>query len=137
MDKKIMEKLEEGYCKVLQHYADKGMESPESVETTKAALSGMVKMKMLEEMEKFEQESSNRSYRSYDGDGGSYRRSHAMGQYDGGSYEGSYRRGRSHDGYGYEGGRSGHGMRERLEQMMEEAGSERERRAIQEALQKM
>lgn len=137
MDKKIMEKLEEGYCKVLQHYAEKGMESPESVETTKAALSGMVKMKMLEEMEKFGEESSNRSYRSYDGDG-SYRRSHAMGQYEGGGGGGgSYRRGRSHDGYGYEGGRSGHGMRERLEEMMEEAGSERERRAIEEALQKM
>ena len=82
-------------------------------------------------MDKYNEE---HSYRSYDGDG-SYRRgySHAMGQYDGEG--GSYRRGYSHE--GYEGGHSGHGMRERLEEMMDQAGSERERRAIQEALQKM
>jgi len=135
MEKQTMGKLEMELCDILQDYAQKGIKSASDVETVKHALSGISKLKIIEEMDKYNEEHSNRSYRSYDGDGSSYRRSHAMGQYDGGSYEGSYRRGRSHD--GYEGGRSGHGMRERLEQMMEEAGSERERRAIEEALQKM
>ena len=131
MEKQVMGKLEMELCDILQDYAQKGIKSASDVETVKHALSGISKLKIIEEMDKYNEEHSNRSYRSYDGDGGSYRRSHAMGQYDGDSY----RRGRSHD--GYEGGRSGHGMRERLEQMMEEAGSERERRAIEEALQKM
>ena len=134
MDMKTMEKLKDGFCEVLHDNAERGFTSASSVELAKTALSGLVKLKMLEEMDKYNEEHSNRPYRSYDGDG-SYRRgySHTMGQYDGEG--GSYRRGYSHE--GYEGGRSGHGMRERLEQMMEEAGSERERRAIQEALQKM
>lgn len=136
MEKQVMGKLEMELCDILQDYAQKGIKSASDVETVKHALSGISKLKIIEEMDKYDEEHSNRSYRSYDGDyGGSYRRSHAMGQYDGGSYEGSYRRGRSHD--GYEGGRSGHGMRERLEQMMEEADSDREREAIRMALQKL
>ena len=134
MEKQTMSKLEMELCDILQDYAQKGIKSSSDVESVKHALSGISKLKIIEEMDKYNEEHSNRSYRSYDGDG-SYRRgySHAMGQYEGEG--GSYRRGYSHE--GYEGGRSGHGMRERLEQMMEEAGSERERRAIQEALQKM
>ena len=134
MEMQVKDKLEMELCDVLKDYAQKGIKSASDVETVKHALSGISKLKIIEEMDKYNEEHSHRSYRSYD-DGGSYRRgySHAMGQYDGEG--GSYRRGRSHD--GYEGGRSGHGMRERLEQMMEEARSDRERMAIQEALQKM
>ena len=130
MDMQVKNKLEMELCDVLKDYAQKGIKSADDVETVKHALSGISKLKIIEEMDKYNAEHSHRSYRSYDGEG-SYRRgySHAMEQ-DGGSY----RRGYSHD---YEGGRSGHGMRERLEEMMDQAGSERERRAIQEALQKM
>ena len=132
MDMKTMEKLEDGFCKVLQNYADRGMKSPDDVETAKAALSGMVKMKMLEEMERYDNERSGRYY--YDDDRGmsgrhSYRRRDSMGRYaDGGNM--SYRR-------MYDGGMSGHDIRPQLERMLEEADSERERRAIEEALQKM
>ena len=135
MDMQVKNKLEMELCDVLKDYAQKGIKSADDVETVKHALSGISKLKIIEEMDKYNEEHSHRSYRSYDGEG-SYRRgySHAMGQYDDGSYDGSYRRGRSHD---YEGGHSGHGMRERLEQMMSDARSDRERMAIQEALQKM
>jgi hypothetical protein len=136
MDMKTMEKLEDGFCKVLQNYAERGMKSPDDVETAKAALSGMVKMKMLEEMERYDNERSGRSY--YDDDAGmsnmrSYRRRDSMGRYaDGGNM--SYRR--YHDG-GYDGGMSGHDMRQQLERMMEEADSERERQALRAAMQKL
>ena len=129
---KTMEKLEDGFCKVLQNYADRGMKSPDDVETAQAVLSGMVKMKMLEEMERYDNERSGRYY--YDDDRGmsgrhSYRRRDSMGRYaDGGNM--SYRR-------MYDGGMSGHDIRPQLERMLEEADSERERRAIEEALQKM
>jgi hypothetical protein len=96
----------------------------------------MVKMKMLEEMERYDNERSGRSY--YDDDAGmsnmrSYRRRDSMGRYaDGGNM--SYRR--YHDG-GYDGGMSGHDMRQQLERMMEEADSERERQALRVAMQKL
>lgn len=134
MDKKIMEKLEGGFCEVLHNYAERGMKSPDDVETAKAALSGMVKMKMLEEMENYEAERSGRYY-----DDGmssrSYRRRDSMGRYadNGGSM--SYRR--YHDDGSYEGGFSGHDMRQQLERMMQEADSERERQALRAAMQKL
>ena len=132
MDMKTMEKLEDGFCKVLQNYADRGMKSPDDVETAKAALSGMVKMKMLEEMERYDNERSGRYY--YDDDRGmssrhSYRRRDSMGRYaDGGNM--SYRR-------MYDGGMSGHDIRPQLEHMMEEADSEMDRQAIRAALSKL
>jgi hypothetical protein len=61
MDKKVMEKLEDSFCEVLQSYADKGFQNPSQVETAKAALSGLVKIKMLEGMDKFE----GNSFRAY------------------------------------------------------------------------
>lgn len=137
MDKKIMEKLEGGFCEVLHNYAERGMKSPDDVETAKAALSGMVKMKMLEEMERYDNERSGRSY--YDDDMGmsntrSYRRRDSMGRYaDNGGM--SYRR--YHDDGSYEGGFSGHDMRQQLERMIQEADSERERQALRAAMQKL
>lgn len=133
MDMKVMEKLEEGFCEVLHKYAERGMNSSSDVETAKAALSGMVKMKMLEEMENYEAERSGRYY-----DDGmssrSYRRRDSMGRYaDNGSM--SYRR--YHDDGSYEGGFSGHDMRQQLERMMQEADSERERQALRAAMSKL
>ena len=128
-----MEKLEEGFCEVLHKYAERGMNSSSDVETAKAALSGMVKMKMLEEMENYSDGGMSGRY-YYDDDRGmsgrhSYRRRDSMGRYaDGGNM--SYRR-------MYDGGMSGHDMREQLERMMDEADSERERQALRAAMQKL
>lgn len=90
MDRRVMEKLEEGFCRVLSEFAEKGMKSAQDVETTKAALSGMVKMKMLEEMENY----NGYSGRMYRDDGASYR-DYGGGMYrdDGASYRGYYRDG--------------------------------------------
>ena len=132
MDRRIMEKLEEGFCKVLHEISEQGMRSPEDVETAKAALSGMVKMKMLEEMENFRNGYSGRMYRD-DGDMSSRRDS--MGRYadNGGSYRG-YRDGGSYDGY------SGHDikakMRQKLQEMAMNATGE-ERRYIDEFMNKL
>lgn len=135
MDKKVMTKLEEGFCEVLHRLtrSDKGFQSANDVETAKAALSGLVKMKMLEEMEDYEGGMSGRAY--YDEGGmssrGSYRRD-SHGRYaDSGM---SYRR--HYDG-GFDDGYSGHDMRQQLERMAEEADSERERQVIRAALQKL
>lgn len=135
MDKKIMEKLEDGFCEALHHYAEKGFDSPEKIETVKAALSGLVKMKMLEEMENFESEMSGR----YSEEGGmssrSYRRRDSRGRYmDGGSYRRS--RESSYED-SYDGGMSGHDMRRQLERMIEEADSEKERQALRMAMQRL
>ena len=133
MDMKVMEKLEEGFCEILHKYAERGMNSSSDVETAKAALSGMVKMKMLEEMENYSDGGMSGRY-YYDDDRGmsgrhSYRRRDSMGRYaDGGNM--SYRR-------MYDGGMSGHDMREQLERMMDEADSERERQALRAAMQKL
>ena len=135
MDKKVMEKLEESFCKVLHEISEQGMRSPEEVEAAKAALSGLVKMKMLEEMENFRNGYSGRMYRD-DGDmsNRSYGRD-SMGRYadNGGSYRG-YRDGGSYDGY------SGHDikqkMRQKLQEMMQNANGE-ERRYIEEFMNKM
>lgn len=132
MDMKTMEKLEEGFCEVLHKYAERGMNSSSDVETAKAALSGMVKTRMLKEMENYEAERSGRYY-----DDGmssrSYRRD-SMGRYaDNGGM--SYRR--YHDDGSYEGGFSGHDMRQQLERMMQETDSERERQALRAAMQKL
>ena len=101
------------------------------METAKAALSGIVKMKMLEEMENFRNGYSGRMYRD-DGDmsNRSYGRD-SMGRYadNGGSHRG-YR----DDGY------SGHDikqkMRQKLQEMMQNANGE-ERRYIEEFMNKM
>lgn len=138
MDKKIMDKLEDGFCEALHHYAEKGFDSPEKIETVKAALSGMVKLKMLEEMEEYGEEGM--SGRRYYEDGGmssrrSYHRRDSMGRYaDGGSYRRS--RESSYED-SYDGGMSGHDMRRQLERMIEEADSEKERQALRMAMQRL
>ena len=53
MDMKTMEKLEDGFCKVLHDNAERGFASASSVELAKTALSGLVKLKMLKEMDSF------------------------------------------------------------------------------------
>ena len=136
MDKRVMEKLEEGFCNVLREISEHDMRSLEEVETAKAALSGMVKMKMLEEMENFRNGYSGRMYRD-DGDmsNRSYGRD-SMGRYadNGGSYRG-YR-----DGGSYDDGYSGHDikqkMRQKLQEMMQNANGD-ERRYIEEFMNKM
>ena len=105
MDRRVMEKLEEGVCRALNEVAEKGMNSAQDVETAKAALSGMVKMKMLEEMDNFKD--NGYSGRMYRDDGGSYR-SYGMYRDDGSSYRGY------HDGY------SGHGVADKILSKMKE-----------------
>lgn len=121
MDKKMFEKLEDGFCEVLSDYAERGMKSPECVETAKAALSGLLKIKMLEEMDKFQGYSGRRSY---DEDGMSRR-----GYRDGGSYRRSYR---SYD-EGYSGNHK-EKMKEKLDEMYNNARDDNDRRAIEEML---
>lgn len=133
MDMKTMEKLEDGFCKVLHDNAERGFASASSVELAKTALSGLVKLKMLEEMENYNEGGMSGRY-YYDDDRGmsgrhSYRRRDSMGRYaDGGNM--SYRR-------MYDGGMSGHDIRPQLERMMEEADSEMDRQAIRAALSKL
>lgn len=105
MDRKVMEKLEDNFCKVLHEISEQGMRSPEEVETAKAAISGVVKLKMLEEMENFKD--NGYSGRMYRDDGGSYR-SYGMYRDDGSSYRGY------HDGY------SGHGVADKILSKMKE-----------------
>lgn len=105
MDKKIMERLEDNFCEVLQDFAEKGFQRAEDVETAKAALSGMTKIKILEEMDNFKD--NGYSGRMYRDDGGSYR-SYGMYRDDGSSYRGY------HDGY------SGHGVADKILSKMKE-----------------
>lgn len=79
--------------------------------------------------------SSDGSYR------GSYRGQSEDGSYDGGSYESSYRRGRSMTTGRYISRASGRysrdGMREKLEEMMENAPDDHTRQEIQRLIDKM
>lgn len=128
MDKQMMMKLEEQFCKVIKDITNTGFKSANDVNTAKSAVSGLVKIKALEAME-------NSSWN----DEGSYMRgrSHDMASRDGRSYddrsydEGSYRR--SYDGYDYN--RSGHDdIRQNLERMLKENTSQENRKAIRTVL---
>ena len=133
MDKKMMERLEDGFCEVLQDYAEKGMKSPECVETAKAALSGLLKIRMLEEMENFSRGYSSRGY--YNDEGGSSNR----GYRDGGSSNRGYRDGGGSYRRSRDGGYSGHNdkLMSRLEELRDQAGNDRERQMIEEFISKM
>lgn len=128
MDKKIMEKIEEGFCKVLHEYAETGMRGAQDVEVCKAAVSGVLKLKMLEEMEKYggysERGYRDGSYRGYRDDGASQRGYRD----DGGSYRG-YR-----DGGSYDDGKEA--LRKKLEEMKNSATPEN-RRMIDEWLHRL
>lgn len=128
MEKHIMEQIQTQLCDILRDKAQRGIGSPSDVETVKNALSGINKIKIIEAMERYGDE---RSYASYPVD---YRRGGRMPYYDGDAGDYSYRRARDD---GYDMNHSGHSMREKLEQMMKEAGSDRERMALREALSKM
>lgn len=127
MDKKVAEKLENSFCEVLYEYAEKGFQNPQQVETAKAALSGLVKIKMLDEMERFR---GGNSFRSYNDEGMSTRRD-SMGRYaDDGRSNRSYRMYR--DG-GYSGNHKEQ-MKEKLDEMYNNARDDNDRRAIEEML---
>ena len=132
METKTMQKIEEGLCGVLDSFAQKGINSPDDVETVKHALSGLEKICILDKMY------SGQSGVYYYGNGGnSYSNGGSGNSYSNGgggnrSYQRSYER---YDQYGrmY----SGNDMRSKLERMMGEASNEQERRVIQEAMQKL
>ena len=126
MEKQTMSKLEMELCDILQDYAQKGIKSASDVETVKHALSGLQKILVIDAME----HGRSGDVRYYDGGSG-----RSYGSYDGGSYDSSGRRYRRS--YDYDSTRSGQDMRAQLEQMMQQAGSERERMAIKDALQKL
>lgn len=119
---KVMDKACEMFHEVLMELTDKGhFEKERDVELAKAAVSGIVKIKTLEAMERYEGGSfrGGRSYDDYSRDGESYRRGRGM--------DGRYV---SRDGY------SRGGMREKLEDMMQEANGH-EKEVIREMLTKM
>lgn len=126
MDNKIMEQIESQLCDILRDKAQRGIGAPSDVETVKNALSAINKIKIITAMERYAADDrSYAAYPEYDG----YRRGR-MAYYDDGY-------GRYHSRDDYETNHSGHSMRERLEQMMREAGNDREKMALREALQKM
>lgn len=121
MDMKVMDKINDEFCKVLQKYAETGLRSENDVLTAKAAASGLVKLKMLEEMEKYQGSSfgyRDSGYSEGYRDGMSGRRYHD----DGGSY--GYR----------DGGYSGHDIKaqlmEKLRGMKDQAHNEQEKRMV-------
>ena len=123
----IMHKIESNLWDVLKDYAD-GFKSPAEVETVKHAISSIFKIRCLDEMDNF----SNRGY-SRDGRSRIY--------YD----EGSFRGGRSMDRGSYRDGRNGGSyrysrdsdMREKLEELMQDATDERQRQVIQEMMSRI
>lgn len=121
MDMKVMEKIKDEFCGVLQKYANSGLRSENDVLTAKAAASGLVKLKMLDEMEKYTGSSfgyRDSGYSEGYRDGMSGRRYHD----DGGSY--GYR----------DGGYSGHDIKaqlmEKLREMKDQAHNEQEKRMV-------
>lgn len=124
MEKKVMQKIEDGLCEVLEDFAQKGINTASDVATVKHALSGIEKMKVIEAMEYGVGASGRYPYP-------------AEHNYDGGSYRGNMSSRRGYSRTGFDRGYSGHDMRQQLERMLGEVGSERERMAIEEALQKM
>jgi hypothetical protein len=127
MDTQIMHKIEDNLWNVLGDYA-KGFKSPAEVETVKHALSGIFKIKCLEEMEDYQSshDYGGRSYDRYYNDDMSYRRSR-----DNRDNDGRY----SRDMYSRDGG--GMMMRERLEQLRNEAKDEHQRRIIDDMLNRL
>lgn len=118
MDRRIAEDA----CKYFEEVAKKVLQSneqsPGAVEMMKNAISGAFKADMLA---KGDSGYSQRTYYSRDGDN-SYR----SNSYDGGNSYGHYTRGY----YSRDDGYSGHGMREHLDKMMQEAKDERQRDTI-------
>ncbi len=125
MDHRLMEDLHNGFCEVLHDIAGSKMGTRE-VEVAKNAISGILKLKCIEEMENYRGSSyRGRSYEGMSNDG-SYRRSHDGNGGSGGSYRGN-------SGRNY---RDGGSMREKLENLMDEAQG-KEREMIQEMLSRM
>ena len=125
MDTQIMHKIENNLWEVLGDYA-KGFKTPAEVETVKHALSGIFKIKCLEEMEDYQSSHDyGGRYDRYYNDDNSYRRSR-----DNRDSDGRY----SRDMYSRDGGMM---MRERLEQLRNEAKDEHQRRIIDDMLNRL
>ena len=136
MEKKIMSKIEDAVCDRLKAFAERGINSASDIADVKNATSIIKNMEIIKAMEEHGENGS-----SYDYEGGSYRR-RRMSYDDGGSgrryYDGEGGSGRRYyDNDGYDGGHSGHDMRQKLERMMQEADSEREKQALREVLNKL
>lgn len=138
MEKKIIMKIEDAICDRLKTFAERGINSASDVADVKNATSIIKNMEIIKAMQHGEDGSSydeggsyRRHRRSYD-DGGSGRRYYdGEGGSDGGS---GYSR-RYYDSYDMN--RSGHDMRQKLERMMQEADSDREKQVIKEMLNKL
>lgn len=122
---KSMEKIKDDLCKILDQYADRGINNREDVEIVKNTLSGIQKIQTICGMERL---TGFAGRGSYDGGGGSY---------DGGSYDGgSYRRGGYSRGGSYRDGYSGHGLKEKMQRLAESASPE-EREMLNRFMQQM
>ena len=136
MEKKIIMKIEDAICDRLKAFAERGINSASDVADVKNATSIIKNMEIIKAMEQHGEDGS-----SYD-EGGSYRR-HRRSYDDGGSgrryYDGDGGSGYSRRSYddSYDGGPSGHDMRQKLERMMQEADSDREKQVIKEMLNKL
>ena len=118
MDRKLIEKASDGLHDALEEIMLKGIKTASDIECTKNALSGIKKADELLEND-YDKGRSGRVYPHY-GYEGNFR-----------SYDNSGRMSR-----GYDRRYSGHTMKERMMEMMDEA-TPTERRAIEEALGKM
>ena len=137
MEKKIMSKIEEAVCDRLKAFAERGINSASDIADVKNATSILKNMGIIKAMDEHGEEGS-----SYDYEGGSYRR-HRRSYDDGGSGrryydgEGGGSGRRYYDNDSYDMGHSGHDMRQKLERMMQEADSDREKQVIREMLNKL
>ena len=132
MEKKIMSKIEEAVCDRLKAFAERGINSASDIADVKNATSILKNMGIIKAMDEHGEDGA-----SYDYEGGSYRR-HRRSYDDGGSgrryYDGDGGSGYSRRSYddSYDGGHSGHDMRQKLTRMMQEADSDREKQVIKE-----
>ena len=125
MEKKIMSKIEEAVCDRLKAFAERGINSASDIADVKNATSILKNMGIIKAMDEHGEDGA-----SYDYEGGSYRR-HRRSYDDGGSGR------RYYDNDSYDMGHSGHDMRQKLERMMQEADSDREKQVIREMMNRL
>lgn len=124
MEQQLSEILRGMFRNVLQDIAEHGFNGKGDVEAAKNAISGLLKLRCLEEM-------GERG-------GSSWRGSSARHSRDDGGYSNrSHSQGNSESRRSYERGHSGHdsGLRQKLEQLMQETGDERERQRLHDMLE--
>lgn len=140
---KYMEELKEMLCEELDKIAKKGELTAGSLDAIDKLTHSIKSIVTIIAMEDSGYSNAGSSR------GGSYRGGSYEGSYDGsydGSYEGSFRRGRSAttgrfvsraSGRSYDGGYSRDGMREKLEELMENAPDDHTRQELQRLINKM